>query len=82
MCIAIISSSALRNSALSLGSDRRAGDKGGERSVVGLDLGQGHLTCSTANEPSSEINATTAYDIIRQCGVEIGKRDFMGAPPS
>jgi len=22
------------------------------------------------------------YDIIRQCGVEIGKRDFMGAPPS
>jgi hypothetical protein len=21
------------------------------------------------------------YDIIRQCGVEIGKRDFMGAPP-
>jgi hypothetical protein len=24
----------------------------------------------------------TAYDIIRQCGVEIGKRDFMGPPPS
>jgi hypothetical protein len=28
------------------------------------------------------LHATTAYDIIRQCGVEIGKRDFMGAPPS
>jgi hypothetical protein len=30
------------------------------------------------------INAewSTAYDIVRQCGVEVGKRDFMGAPPA
>jgi uncharacterized protein len=27
-------------------------------------------------------HATTAYDIIRHCGVEIGKRDFMGKPPT
>jgi hypothetical protein len=25
-------------------------------------------------------HTTTAYDIIRQCGVEIAKRDFMGTP--
>jgi hypothetical protein len=32
--------------------------------------------------PNFYFHATTAYDIIRQCGVEIGKRDFMGAPSS
>jgi hypothetical protein len=31
--------------------------------------------------PNFFFHATTAYDIIRQCGVEIGKRDFMGPPP-
>jgi uncharacterized protein len=32
--------------------------------------------------PNFYFHAATAYDIIRQCGVEIGKRDFMGPPPS
>ena len=32
--------------------------------------------------PNFYFHTTTAYDIVRQCGVEIGKRDFMGAPPS
>jgi uncharacterized protein len=32
--------------------------------------------------PNFWFHTTTAYDIIRQCGVEIGKRDFMGAPPA
>jgi len=32
--------------------------------------------------PNFFFHATTAYDIIRQCGVELGKRDFMGVPPS
>ena len=32
--------------------------------------------------PNFYFHATTAYDIIRQCGVEIGKRDFMGPPAS
>jgi hypothetical protein len=30
--------------------------------------------------PNFYFHATTAYDIIRQCGVEVGKRDFMGTP--
>jgi uncharacterized protein len=30
--------------------------------------------------PNFYFHATTAYDILRQCGVELGKRDFMGAP--
>jgi uncharacterized protein len=32
--------------------------------------------------PNFYFHATTAYDIIRQCGVAIGKRDFMGIPPT
>ena len=28
--------------------------------------------------PNFYFHATTAYDIIRQCGVELGKGDFMG----
>ena len=32
--------------------------------------------------PNFYFHATTAYDILRQCGVEVGKRDFMGAPPA
>jgi uncharacterized protein len=32
--------------------------------------------------PNFYFHATTAYDIIRQCGVEIGKRDFMGTRPT
>ncbi len=32
--------------------------------------------------PNFYFHTTTAYDIVRQCGVEIGKRDFMGTPPT
>src|SRR6201988_1657897 len=32
--------------------------------------------------PNFYFPGTTAYDIIRQCGVELGKRDFMGTPPT
>ena len=32
--------------------------------------------------PNFYFHATTAYDIIRHCGVEIGKRVFMGTPPT
>jgi hypothetical protein len=32
--------------------------------------------------PNFYFHATTAYDIIRGCGVEVGKRDFMGSPPA
>jgi len=30
--------------------------------------------------PNFYFHATTAYDILRHCGVEVGKRDFMGTP--
>jgi len=30
--------------------------------------------------PNFYFHVTTAYGILRHCGVEIGKRDFMGAP--
>lgn len=30
--------------------------------------------------PNFWFHTTTAYDIIRLCGVELGKRDFMGTP--
>jgi hypothetical protein len=31
--------------------------------------------------PNFYFHVTTAYDILRHCGVDIGKRDFMGAIP-
>jgi uncharacterized protein len=32
--------------------------------------------------PNFYFHCTTAYDILRQAGVELGKRDFMGTPVS
>lgn len=29
--------------------------------------------------PNFYFHVTTAYDILRHCGVEIGKRDFIGS---
>jgi hypothetical protein len=40
--------------------------------------GQGLLLGNSL--PNFYFHASTAYDIIRQCGVEVGKRDFMGNP--
>ena len=40
--------------------------------------GQGYLLGNSM--PNFFFHTTTAYDIIRQCGVEVGKRDFMGTP--
>jgi hypothetical protein len=31
--------------------------------------------------PNFYFHATTAYDILRAMGIELGKRDFMGTPP-
>ena len=42
--------------------------------------GQGLLLGNSL--PNFYFHTTTAYDIIRQCGVEVGKRDFMGTPPA
>ena len=30
--------------------------------------------------PNFYFHYTTAYDILRHCGVEVGKRDFLGTP--
>ena len=30
--------------------------------------------------PNFYFHTTTAYDILRHCGIELGKRDFMGTP--
>jgi hypothetical protein len=49
---------------------------GQTRQFTGQTLLLGHSL------PNFYFHATTAYDIIRQCGVEIGKRDFMGTPPT
>lgn len=32
--------------------------------------------------PNFFFHCTTAYDILRHCGVDLGKRDFMGTPVS
>ena len=32
--------------------------------------------------PNFYFHRTTAYDILRHCGIELGKRDFMGTPVS
>ena len=32
--------------------------------------------------PTFFFHCTTAYDILRHCGVDLGKRDFMGTPVS
>src|SRR6266511_105718 len=36
----------------------------------------------TNSLPNFFFHCTTAYDILRHCGLELGKRDFMGTPVS
>ncbi len=45
-----------------------------ERKFTGQGLLLGHVL------PNFYFHCTTAYDILRHCGVELGKRDFMGTP--
>ncbi len=46
----------------------------GERKFVG----QGYLLNFAL--PNFYFHASTAYDILRHCGVDLGKRDFIGTP--
>ncbi|HEY6254190.1 MAG TPA: DUF1993 domain-containing protein [Xanthobacteraceae bacterium] len=48
----------------------------GERKFTGHGLLLGHVL------PNFYFHCTTAYDILRHCGIELGKRDFMGTPPN
>jgi hypothetical protein len=36
----------------------------------------------TGSLPNFYFHCTTAYDILRHCGIELGKRDFIGTPVS
>jgi hypothetical protein len=46
----------------------------GERKFTGQSL------LLNQSLPNFFFHATTAYDILRHCGLELGKRDFMGTP--
>ena len=46
----------------------------GERKFTGQSLLLGHVL------PNFYFHCTTAYDILRHCGIELAKRDFMGTP--
>ena len=45
-----------------------------ERKFTGQGLLLNHVL------PNFYFHCTTAYDILRHCGLEVGKRDFMGTP--
>jgi hypothetical protein len=47
---------------------------GNERKFTGQSL------LLNSSMPNFYFHTTTAYAILRHCGVEVGKRDFMGAP--
>ena len=42
----------------------------------------GQTLLLTNSLPNFFFHCTTAYDILRHCGIELGKRDFMGTPVS
>jgi uncharacterized protein len=61
-------------------------DRSAEREIT-FPLGskKGHMTgANYLNHfavPNFHFHVTTAYDILRHCGVDIGKNDFLGAIP-
>jgi len=56
----------------------------GKEITVKFPSGERHFTGQTMlinfSLPNFYFHTTTAYDLLRHVGVEIGKRDFMGAP--
>ena len=66
--------------------DPNAIDAGTDREIV-LPLGSAKMKTQGGNYlvhfvlPNFYFHLTTAYDILRAAGVEIGKRDFLGAVP-
>ena len=59
---------------------------GSEEKVITLPMGKETMTFTGQDYllffilPNVYFHVTTAYDILRHCGVEVGKRDFLGAP--
>lgn len=66
--------------------DAKAVDAAGERDIV-FPLGPNRMKMNGGDYlihfslPNFYFHLTTAYDILRSAGVEIGKRDFLGAVP-
>jgi len=66
--------------------DAAAIDTGADREVI-MPLGPNKAKMLGANYlihfvlPNFYFHMTTAYDILRSAGVEIGKRDFLGEVP-
>jgi hypothetical protein len=66
--------------------DTKKIDESADREIT-LPLGpnQGHIKgvdyLNHLAVPNFYFHVTTAYNILRHCGVEIGKRDFLGALP-
>ena len=59
---------------------------GTEEKVINLPIGKETMTFAGQDYvlffilPNVYFHVTTAYDILRHCGVELGKLDFLGAP--
>lgn len=59
---------------------------GSETKLIELPIGKEKLTFEGMTflfyfvMPNVYFHVTTAYDILRHCGVELGKRDFLGNP--
>ncbi|MBD2319612.1 DUF1993 domain-containing protein [Phormidium tenue] len=59
---------------------------GSEEKVINLPIGKETMTFAGQDYllffilPNVYFHVTTAYDILRHCGVELGKLDFLGAP--
>jgi hypothetical protein len=59
---------------------------GSEEKVISLPIGKETMTFAGQAYllffilPNVYFHVATAYDILRHCGVELGKRDFLGAP--
>ena len=47
-----------------------------------LSAGMSGASVAVKSLPNFYFHCTTAYDILRHCGIELGKRDFMGTPVS
>ena len=60
----------------------RRASRGGEAARNSFSAGMSRCSVAVKSLPNFYFHCTTAYDILRHCGIELGKRDFMGTPVS
>ena len=67
-----------------LNPDERRSDKGSRALKLGTNERKftGQALLLNFILPNFYFHCTTAYDILRHCGIELAKRDFMGTPAS